>query len=1298
MAKQIKQALVAALVVFVVAVTAGAGVGSLSVFAMGTASTMAVMTFGTTLLGGIIGKMTSKGIDATMGNFGTKFAARSSLAPRQVIYGECRVGGTIVYMSTSGTENSILHMIVVLSGHEIQGIEEVRLNDTTLTTTNSTINGTTVQTATNSSYTNTDNDNAFTSGRLVRFVFEDGSQTAVNPFMDAQCPGIGTNDKFQSCAYVYMQMVFDSEKFGGGIPGLSFIVKGKKLYDPRLDSTVGGSGSHRLGTPSTHAFSDNPALAVLDYLTDTTYGLKCTQDEVHLSTSAGGFMSAANTCEQSVTLSDNSTTQERYTVNGFTDMSAQGEGILDGLLSAMAGRMTYVNGKFNCFAGAVQTPSLTITDDDLLRPVKIATNPNSGNLFNQVKPIYVNKARDYTTQDAPVFSDSTSLSADTPSGESSNNYKKIMETQLPFTVTDAMAQRLGKIALKHQRQTTSVVVITDLQFMRLQPNDWVYLTNTRLGYSQKVFEVLSTQLETIGSTTSDEENMQVLATRLELKEIDGAVFNFATNEYNDPIDEGSGPGDGDYSVGVPTSLSLTQRGAIDGPADKSAILVNWTNVAADTIAGTQVVYKLNADSDYTGMIPATKLQSSTIIPGVVTGETYNVKARHVDINGNFSDFTSAVNITITNTAAPDDPTSLTATSRPIRIFVRWTNPANTNLRSIKVYRKTSNSTPTDDTDLVLTLAGEPGKVMVARFGSEDGLTAGTTYYFWVRAVNHFGVHSNFVGSVNGSFSLDKGTVGLSDLASLDSTQNTKLTNIEDNATVGAKIGTNFKDSGNNSLSDEDVRNSDLSVDFTGNTTFRIKKGSTVIDTQAFDKGNVGLSNLDSLEAGTGTKLSGIENNATFGAKAGTNLIDSNENSISDDDLLNSSLSIDFTGNTTLQLKKGSSVVDTQAFTKTNVGLSDLASLDSTQNSKLTNIEANATVGAKAGTNLKKSDNSSLGDADIVTVEGTSNDTNNVNSVAKADVTGSITGVQTNVASVIQNLAAGSQSINAGSLDAGTINTSLLKLDELFLPTTGTAFAGQTVNFQSFMTQVSLGTIGTGSGFYMGTVSVEIDDPSNDDIRGASLHIDLKVGTTVVYTKYWPIGIKEGNQYYDAGDQLGDSADLPVMHLEFAYFHVGTGTLNLFVNGDSNDSQTTCLIKARVVKFGAETVAFNTSSYTASQTNQTAGATVDSGTVTVSGFTTAQQVNLSGNSTALVSVNGGTFVNAASVGTITANQTFEIRLTASSTAGTTRTATVEIGGTSVTYSVTTAGTYTPTYSGGGGSGSAGGGFQNAGEIV
>ena len=64
---------------------------------------------------------------------------------------------------------------------------------------------------------------------------------------------------------------------------------------------------------------------------------------------------------------------------------------------------------------------------------------------------------------------------------------------------------------------------------------------------------------------------------------------------------------------------------------------------------------------------------------------------------------------------------------------------------------------------------------------------------------------------------------------------------------------------------------------------------------------------------------------------------------------------------------------------------------------------------------------------------------------------------------------------------------------------------------------------------------------------------------------------------------------------------------------------------------------------------------------------------------------------------TANQTFELRLTASSTAGTTRSCTFDLDGTSVTYSVTTAGTYTPNYSGGGGGGSAGGGFENTTQL-
>jgi hypothetical protein len=89
-----------------------------------------------------------------------------------------------------------------------------------------------------------------------------------------------------------------------------------------------------------------------------------------------------------------------------------------------------------------------------------------------------------------------------------------METQLPFTVTDTMAQRLGRIALKSQRQTTSLSVLVSLKFMRCQPNDWVYLTNERLNYSQKIFEVLSTNMEVI-----NDGDVPVIATRLNLKKL-----------------------------------------------------------------------------------------------------------------------------------------------------------------------------------------------------------------------------------------------------------------------------------------------------------------------------------------------------------------------------------------------------------------------------------------------------------------------------------------------------------------------------------------------------------------------------------------------------------------------------------------------------------------------------------------------------------------------------------------------------------------------------------------------------------
>jgi hypothetical protein len=135
--KHVKAALLVAVAVFIPAAIAAGFSSTMTVtIAAGTFATsavgMAAMAFGTTLVSSLIGGMTSKGINATAGNFGTKFSARNATAPRQLIYGKCRVGGTTVHLETTGTDNYLLHMVVVLAGHEIESLESVRLNDTTL--------------------------------------------------------------------------------------------------------------------------------------------------------------------------------------------------------------------------------------------------------------------------------------------------------------------------------------------------------------------------------------------------------------------------------------------------------------------------------------------------------------------------------------------------------------------------------------------------------------------------------------------------------------------------------------------------------------------------------------------------------------------------------------------------------------------------------------------------------------------------------------------------------------------------------------------------------------------------------------------------------------------------------------------------------------------------------------------------------------------------------------------------------------------------------------------------------------
>jgi len=743
MGKPFKAALAVAIAVFIpAALTVGfSGAASSSIFTFAaaaggglTAIGMAAMAFGTTLISSLIGGMTSKGINATNGNFGTKFAARGATAPRQLIYGRCRVGGTIVHLETTGTDNYLLHMVTVLAGHEIEGLESVRLNDTTVTTSSSTINNTTVFTVTNSEFSNTDNDNKLDSnGRLIRFCFEDGSQTAANAYAVAQSSLIST-DKFLDCAYVYMQMVFDPEKFGGGMPNISFVVKGKKVFDPRSGETAWTDSSNKpIGT--------NPALCIRDYLTNTTYGLKALSSEINDTTNLGGVAAAANACEVDVTLADGSTPEDKYTANGFTNFSASGNGVIEGLLSSMAGKLSYTNGQFNIFAGTTQTPSLTITDDNLLAPVQITTNAGTGELYNTVKPIYIDSTNNFIAADAPVFQDSTFLTQDTPNGVANDkpNYVKQMEKQLPFTVTHTMAQRIGRLALKNQRFATTISCLVDMSFMKLQPADWVYVTNDRLSFNQKVFEVISVNMEVM---QSDETPM--LGVRLNLKEADNSIFAFATSDYQTPIVAGSDLPTGAFTLSPPTNLSIATDTTNVDVFSTTSVTASWNNAASPFIIGTEVQYKKASASDFTTSFAA-QGETKQQITGLEIGIAYNFRIRHLGINGGSAYDTE--NHTVSGTARTLAEV-LNANATGIKTFLQNDVPTSVNAGDLwidsndgnKIYRATSSGNDevtsgewvaTSITAGAIGLGNVLNQAQVTTFASNDPPTATAIGDLWM---------------------------------------------------------------------------------------------------------------------------------------------------------------------------------------------------------------------------------------------------------------------------------------------------------------------------------------------------------------------------------------------------------------------------------------------------------------------------------------------------------------------------------------------------------------------------------------
>jgi hypothetical protein len=226
---------------------------------------------------------------------GTLVNKDSNNNPIPVVYGKRQVGLTRVFVESSGTDNQYLYVAGVLcegGGAGITAIDEVYVDDNLVTFDGALSDGTIrgVSSADTNFYKGGE------SLISIQGFFGLDNQSA-SSLLD-ETTNWTSDHKLSGLAYVALRFKWNQDAFNG-LPEVRVTVRGKKIYDPRLDSTKGGSGSHRQDTASTWAYSANSSLVLLDYLRNSRYGKGLPNDAFE--TNYDSFKTSANTCDTQVT-------------------------------------------------------------------------------------------------------------------------------------------------------------------------------------------------------------------------------------------------------------------------------------------------------------------------------------------------------------------------------------------------------------------------------------------------------------------------------------------------------------------------------------------------------------------------------------------------------------------------------------------------------------------------------------------------------------------------------------------------------------------------------------------------------------------------------------------------------------------------------------------------------------------------------------------------------------------------------------------------------------------------------------
>ena len=567
-----------------------------------------------------------------------KAAANASIP---IIYGTRRVGGIITFAETSGTDNQYLYMALVLGEGEIDDITEIYINDRLVTWSADLADNTqvTVNSSDANYYKAPDPDSSAESLITVEPHFGSDSQTASS--LLSTLSSWGSNHRLRGLAYLALRFKWNSDAFGS-LPTINAVVKGKKVYNPNLDSTkTGGSGTHREDTSSTWEYSDNPVYQLLDYLRNTRFGMGIANS--YFDSNFAEWQTAGDVCDADITPYTGASTIDLMDSNIVVDTSRKAIENVKEFLKGCRGILNYTAGAYKILVETTGSATISLTEDNIIGGIQISSK-NKNSRYNRVIVSYINPNKNYQSDEVqfPPVDETGLASADQHATLLAEDGGILLEGRFDFSMftNPYQAQEMAEIILRRSRSSLDVSITADGTATDLQIGDIVNITHATPSFSAKPFRV---QAMTINADST---------VNLTLSEHQDSYYTFGTQQEVATIPDTTLPNP--FSIQPPASVTLDD--SLISYNDGTVIVAMDISIGASTdsfVKEYQVEYKRTSDTNFIVHSKGT-VQLNHRVLNVISGENYTVRVKAVNSLGVESTYVTATRDIVGEIAPPSD--------------------------------------------------------------------------------------------------------------------------------------------------------------------------------------------------------------------------------------------------------------------------------------------------------------------------------------------------------------------------------------------------------------------------------------------------------------------------------------------------------------------------------------------------------------------------------------------------------------------------------------------------------------------